>query len=143
MRVAQRRSGLARLAPAAAMILVAGCDALPTRDPPTRIQISCSPSTSPAAATLVFVLDTGLHEVVWANGPDTPEGRLEVSDYLYRFDFPQTARAHASRAVINRFDGAMDREFGTSPLLKTDGTVGKGNVRQTWTCATRSAGPKF
>ena len=87
------------------------------------------------------MLDTGLSQVTWANGPETPRGRLTVDDYNYRFSFPATPKAYASEAVVQRYDGRMEREFGTQPSVATAVTK-VGNVRQVWRCATVPSKPK-
>lgn len=114
----------------------------PETDPPARTQIACALEGAPASApVLVFVLDTGRDEVVWANGPDAPKGRLAVEDYVYRFDFPARAKAHASAARVNRYDGTMEREFGTGAFF-AEGPMKPGNVRQSWRCEAQPQKPK-
>ena len=127
----------------AIVLIVGGCKPWePDTEPPARTQMVCAQQGAPASAPrLVFILDTGRDEVIWANGPNAPKGRLEVTDYVYRFDFPRTAKAHASAARVTRFDGVMEREFGSSPFL-AEGPIKRGNVRQTWSCEPKPQAPK-
>lgn len=138
------RGVMNRVATAGALaitVAAAGCSPWePETDPPARTQIACTLEGAPAPV-LVFILDTGRDEVTWANGPDAPKGRLEVDDYDYRFDFPAQAEAHASAARVNRYDGTMEREFGTGPFF-AEGPVKPGNVRQSWRCEAQPQKPK-
>lgn len=119
-------------------LLLAGCrERKLDFDPPEVKQIACRPSDVGAArGTLVYILDTGLKTVTWANGPDAPEGRLTIEDHTYRFVFPD------HEAKVNRFDGLMVREVGHGPFFGA-GQARNGNARASWTCAPQAEGPKF
>jgi hypothetical protein len=110
-------------------------------DPPKVVQLACKPTTGDQS--MVFVIDTGLKRAIWANEADGPQGKADVTDREYRLHFPGSAKAYESLAVINRYDGAMQREFGSPPFLQSTGSVKPGNIRQTWRCSMEKTGPKL
>lgn len=101
------------------MLLSAGCNQPDASlSPPKRIQLVCKAADAPQAAGLIFILDTGRKEATWINASQPLKGILSTSDVEYRLSLPGDNRTHASEAVVNRYDGAMTREFGKAPSCK-------------------------
>lgn len=118
--------------------LVSACDRESDFDPPARIQVTCSAtststSTPPSTEPIVLILDTGDRRVRWANGPDAPTGVLTVGDHQYAVAFTGDG-AKSWRATLNRFDGTMVRETGKP---------GAAGTRERLACKREPEGPKL
>lgn len=138
----QRRSRWLRLVTAVALLAgLTACDDRWSRlDPPRLVQLSCKPVAGDA--TMVLVIDTGLHSVTWSNAAGGPQGVATVTEQLYRLRFDPSSQASAWEAVVRRYDGVMEREIGTAPF-SAGKALRAGNLRETWRCAAEKPGPKL
>lgn len=94
-----------------ALALSACDDRALSMNPPKIIQLNCQPDNG--GRPMVFVIDTGLQEAVWANAEDAPKVRATITkrEYLFEFSSP------ASQLTINRYDGIMTLIHGSGPPL--------------------------
>ena len=123
-------------------LTMAACEkAQQNLEPPRVVQLACK--LPQAGASMVFIIDTGRERVEWANAPARAVGTVETTDRQYRLHFSRTAQTYEWMSIINRYDGAMQREVGNPPFLRADGAVGSGNISQTWTCALQKTGPRL
>lgn len=130
------------LSATAALALLGGCDRpRPDMDPPRRVQLRCTPAVG--GAPLVFVLDTGRRDVVWANGPEAPIGALTVSPHAYDFVFKAPAVERAWTAEVNRYDGRMTRRVEPGPPPGPEVASPPPPPPEAWACAPQTPGPAF
>ena len=138
-------SALSRFRPVAitavlmAVVVSGGCGGVAPKQP---VRAQCALDGA-ADNTLVFIIDPAKGTAVIANLPDAPTGTLEVTPFEYRMNFKTQGRVWGGRAVLNRYDGTLEREFGEPPY-STDGiTVKSGNILQNWKCAAMKEAPLF
>lgn len=119
-----------------------GCEGDLARSRDELVQVECKLDGNDVS--LVLLLEPAQSKVTAANLDGNPTGQLSKGDYVYEMSFPARPGLYASYAVLNRYDGRMERELGQAPFSIDHGlTIRKGNVFQIWQCTRAGAEPRF